>query len=153
MRKEPPSRNSISCWHHFFIVDGNLAHREGNGRPRTSAGTVLQVHVMFESQLRLSIRQTASTLKVSTAIVHHILKICLFLYPYKLQNFDGLLDGDIIKRLQFALHFQNNSEGYSEYFTKIVFPEKCIFRINGSVNRQNVSIWARYALLKLMNYL
>ncbi len=104
MRREPPSRNSILRWHYYFMEHRNLAHRGGNGRPRTSAETVTQVRTLFENQPRLSIRQAASTLEVSTATVHRILKNCLFLYPYKLQNFHGLLDGDKIKRLQFAQH-------------------------------------------------
>ena len=80
MRTEPPSRNSIHPWHDYLMEHGNLAHRGGNRRRRKSAETVTEVRAMFENQLRLRITQAASTLGVSTAIVHRILKNCLFQY-------------------------------------------------------------------------
>ena len=63
------------------------------------------------------------------------------MYPYRLQNFHGFQKSDKIKRLQFALHCQSQPKGYSEYLSKIFFSEKCIFRLNGSINKQNVRTW------------
>ena len=141
IRKQPPARNTIIQWHTRFLESANISHRGGNGRPRTSEQTVEQVRLMFQDQPQLSIREAASVLDISTATVHRILRKCLFMYPYRLQNFHGLQNSDKIKRLQFARHCQNQPEGYSEYLSKIVFSDECIFRLNGSVNKQNVRIW------------
>ena len=63
------------------------------------------------------------------------------MYLYKMQNFHGLRCSDKFKRVQFARHYQNSPSGYSQCLSKVAFSDKCIFRINGSVNKQNVRIW------------
>ena len=73
--------------------------------------------------------------------MHRILRKCLFIYPYGLQNFYGIQDSAKIKRLQFGRRFQNQRVRYLEYLSKIVFSDEYNFRINGSVNKQNVRIW------------
>ena len=45
------------------------------------------------------------------------------------------------KRVLFARHCQNQHEGMSEYLSKIVFSDECIFRLYGSVNIENIRIW------------
>ena len=44
--------------------------------------------------------------------------------------------------VSWAWHCQNQPEGMSEYLSKIVFSDECMFYLNGSVNTQNVRIWA-----------
>ncbi len=58
------------------------------------------------------------------------------MYPYKLQNFYGLRGIGKEKRLKFAEHCQNHRTGYSEYLFEDCFPDECIFRLDGSVNKQ-----------------
>ena len=87
MRKEPTARNTIIQWHARFMESASLAHRGGNGRPRTNEETVEQVRSMFQDQPQLSIREAASTLDISTSTMHRILRKCLFMYPYRLQKF------------------------------------------------------------------
>ena len=65
-----------------------------------------------------------------------------FLYPCKVLNFHGIRSSYEVKRLQFARHYQNNPSGYLEYLSKVVFSDECIFRLNGSVSKQNVRIWS-----------
>ena len=36
MRRTSPTRNSVLRCHEQFLTEGNMAHRGGNGRPRTS---------------------------------------------------------------------------------------------------------------------
>ena len=96
---------------------------------------------MFENWPRLSVRAAASTLQISHTTVHHILRRCLFLYPYKVQSFHGLSSSNKVKRVSFARHYQKHHSGYWEYLSKIVFSDEDIFRLNGSVNKQNVRIW------------
>ena len=123
------------------MVNGNLGHRGGNGRPGTSEVTIEQVRLVFENQSCLSVRAASSTFQVSHTTVHRILRRCVFLYPYKVQNFHGLRSSSKVKRLLFARHCQNHPRGYSKYLSKIVFSDEWIFRINGSENKQNVRIW------------
>ena len=73
-------------WHAGFIESANLIHGGGNGRPRTREETVEQVRSVFQDQPRLSIRQAASALDISTATVYRTLRKCLFMYPYRLQT-------------------------------------------------------------------
>ena len=78
------------------MESANISRREGNGRPCTSEQIVEQVRSMFQDQPQLSIREAASAIDISTAVVHRILRKCLFMYPYSLQNFNGLLNSDKI---------------------------------------------------------
>ena len=95
---------------------------------------------MSQDQPQLSIREAASRLYISTGTVNRLLRKCLFTYPYRLQNFHGLQNSDKPKRLKFARYRQNPTRRYSEYLTKNVFADECIFYLNGSVNKKNVSI-------------
>ena len=72
-----------------------------------SKRTVERVRSMFQEQPQLSIREAASALDVSTGTVHRILRKCLFMFLYRLQNFHGLQNSDKIKGLQFARNYEN----------------------------------------------
>ena len=63
--------------------------------------------------------------------------------PLQAAKSTRLLTVDREKRLRFAAHCQNNTVGYSEYLLRIVFSDKCIFRLNGHVNKQSVRIWVK----------
>ena len=141
MNKTPPSRNTILRWHTRFLQDGNMAHQGGNGRPRVSDQNVEDVRLLFENNPRLSIRQAEALLNISRSTIQRILRNCLQLYPYKMQNLHGITNSDKMRRISWARHCQNQPEGMSEYLSKIVFSDECIFRLNGSVNTQNVRIW------------
>ena len=65
-----------------------------------------------------------------------------------MQNLHGITNTDKRKRVILARHCQNQNEGMSEYLSKIVFPDECIFRLNRSVNTQNARIWSTNAQLK-----
>ena len=84
------------------MESANIFHRGSNGRPRTSEQTVAQLRSMFQDQPQLTIRKAASDLDISTATVHRILRKCLFMYLYTLQNFHDIQNSDKTKRLQFA---------------------------------------------------
>ena len=49
----------------------------------------------------------------------------------------------MLRQLEFAQDVLTQSCGASEYLSKIVFSNECIFRVNGHVNKQNVRIWAK----------
>ena len=63
---------------------------------------VEQVRSMLEDQPELNIREAAFALDISRATVHSNLRKCLFIYPYKPQNFFEFQNSDKMKRLQFA---------------------------------------------------
>ena len=130
----PTTRNSILRWHERFLTAGNMAHRGGNGRPRISDGEIENVRSLFENNPRLSMRQAESLLNMLRSTIQHVLRKCLFLYPYKIQNLQGITNIEKRKGVMFARHCQNQHEGMSEYLPKIVFFDECIFRLNGSVN-------------------
>ena len=79
------------------------------------------------SAFDVSIKPQASTRSAATALgipcttVQRILKQCLHLNPYKLQNLHAFLTADRQKRLHFDARCQNNRVGYSEYLSRIVF--------------------------------
>ena len=141
MDRNPPSRNDILRWQQQFRNSGNLAHRGGNGRPGRTAEDIARVRLMFQENPQASTRSAATALGIPRTTVQRILKQCLHLYPYKLQNLHALLRAGREKRLHFAAHCQNNPVGYSEYLSRIVFSDECIFRLKGHVNKQNVRIW------------
>lgn len=141
MGKTPPYPSDIRRWNRLFTEHGSLAHRRGNGRPRISEARIEEVRLLFQEQPQTSLRSAADSLSMPVTSVHRVLHKCLFLYPYRLQNLHALLEADKEKRLEFAQHCQNHPTGYSEYLSKIVFSDECIFRLNGHVNKQNVRIW------------
>ena len=129
--------NNIIQWHTRFIENANISRTEGNRRPRTSEKTVGKVRSMIQDHPPLIIGEAASALDISTATVHHILRKCLFMYPHRPQNSHGLQNSDKIKRIKSSRHCQHQPEGYSEYISKIVFSDECIFRLNGLANKKN----------------
>ena len=122
MRRTPLERNSILRWHEQFLTAGNMPHRGGNGRPRMSDGEIENVRSLFENNPRLSIRQAESLLNMPRSTIQRVFRKCLFLYPYKMENFRGITNSDKIKSVFFAHHCQKQRESMSEYLSKIVFP-------------------------------
>ena len=141
MRRTPPTRNSVLRWHEQFLTAGNMTHRGGNGRSRISDREIENVRSLFENSPRLSIRQAESLLNMPRSTIQRVLRKCLFLYPYKMQNLHVVSDTDKRKRVIFARHCQNQHEGMYEYLSWIVFSDECTFRLNGYGNTQNVRIW------------
>ena len=139
--KTPPRREDILRWQAAFQNRGNLGHRGGNGRPRISRERIEEVRLLFQNDPRLSIRRASTALRMPQTTVHRILRRCLHLYPYRLQNIHLMRQTDRESRLQFAEYCQNHRDGYSEFLSKIVFTDECIFRLNGHVNTQNARIW------------
>ena len=58
------------------MESANISYRGGDGRLRTSDQIVEQVRSMFQDQPQLSIREAASGLDISTAILVRILLKC-----------------------------------------------------------------------------
>ena len=135
------------------MYSANISHRGGNGRPRTSGQPVEQVRSMLQDRPQLGIREAASAIDISTATVHRNLRKCLLMYPYKLQNFHALQNSDKIERLWFTRNCQNQTERYSEYLSKIVFSDECIFRLNGSVTSKMWGFGVLNVLLKVTSHL
>ena len=141
MQIDPPHRSEIARWQRNFLSRGSLRHRGGNGRPRTTGERIEEVRLMFQEDPRLSIRNASVALDMPYTTVHRVLRRCLLLHPYKMQNLHLMRDTDREHRLEFARYCQNHPLGYSEYLSKIVFTDECMFRLNGHVNTQNVRIW------------
>ena len=141
MQRNPPHATDIARWQRNFRETGNLGHRRGNGRPRITAERVEEVRQMFQENPRLDIRSASATLNISRSSVQRILRRCLLLYPYKMQNLHLMRDSDRQSRLDFANYCHNHPDGYSDFLSKIVFTDECMFRLNGHVNTQNVRIW------------
>ena len=125
-----------------------MKHIGGNGRPRVSDQNVEDVRLFFENNPRLFIGHAESLLNISRSTIQRILCNCLQLYPYKLQTLHGITNSNKMRRISWVQHCQNQPEGISEYFPKIVFSDECIFCLNGSVNTQNVRIWGTEPLIQ-----
>ena len=110
MHKTPPSRYSILRWHTRFLQDGNMGHIGGNGRPRVSYQIVEYVRLLFKNSPFLSIRQAELFLNISRSTIQRILRNCLQLYPYKMQNLHGMTKSDEMRRTNWARHCQNQPE-------------------------------------------
>ena len=90
-----------------------------------------------------SLRNAEAQLQIPRSTIQRILKQLLSWYPYKIQTLQALSSIDRQRRLQFAQHVLSQPCGASEYLSKIVFSDECIFRVNGYVNKQNIRIWAK----------
>ena len=120
----------------------------GNGRQGRTAEDIARVRLMFQENPQTSTSSAVTALGIPRTKVQRILKQCLHLYPYKLQNPHAFLRADREKRRHFASHCQRNPVEYSEYLSRKVFSDECIFRLNGHVNMENVRIWETNVLLK-----
>ena len=140
--KSPPQRNDIIRWQRNFLETGSLGHRGDNGRPQITNERIEQVRLMFQDSPSQGIREASVALDMPPTTVHRILRKCLSLFPYKIQNLHLMHASDRQARLTFAHYCQTHSEGYSEFLSRIVFSDECIFRVNGHVNTQNARIWA-----------
>ena len=98
-----------------------MEHIGGNGRPRVSDQNGEDVHLLFENNPRLSIRQAESLLNIYRSTIHRILHNCLELYPYMMQIMRVIKNSDKKRRINWAKNCQNQTEGISEYLSKIVF--------------------------------
>ena len=124
-----------------FMLDVNLGHRGGDGRPRVADERMEEMRQMFAADPRLSILRAFTALSMLPTTVHRILRKCLHLFLYKLKNLHLIQQSDREDRLRFAHYSQHHSDGYSEFLSRIVFTDECIFRLNGHVNTQNARIW------------
>ena len=97
-------RSILVEWHTQFMESASISNRGDNRRPCTIKQAIEQVQSIFQDQPQLSIREAASALNISSATVHRILRKCLFIYAYILQNFHVIQNRDKTKRLQFAQH-------------------------------------------------
>ena len=70
-------------------------------------------------------------------------KTALYWYPCKIQTLQALTALDKQRRLQFARHALSQSCGATEYLSKVVFFDECIFNVNRYVKKQNVRTWAK----------
>lgn len=90
MRRTPdkltPYRSDIVRWERSFLERKVLAHKGGNGRPRTSQETMPWVEQIFGSDRSLSICSASSMLQLSSTTGHRIYHEIFFLNLLKLQN-------------------------------------------------------------------
>ena len=143
MGKRPPSPKSIRRWHLRFLQTGSVHDLIRSGRPRTSTERINAVRQLYTTTPITSLRHAEIQLQIPRSTIQKILKQLLSLYPYKIQTLQELTASDRLKRLEFAQHVLTQSCGASEYLSRIVFSDECIFRINGHVNKQNVRISAK----------
>ena len=108
MRRTPPARSSILRWHEQFLMAGNMARKGGNGRPRRTDGEIENVRSLFENNPRLSIRQAESLLNMPRFTIPRVLRKCLFLYPYKIQNLHGITNTGKRKELSLRIIAKTN---------------------------------------------
>ena len=138
MKKSPPKRNKVLCWHTRFLRNGNLDHIVGNQRPQISDADINDVQYLFENSTRIGIRQAEFPLNLSRSTIQPVSNDFLLVYPYKMQNLHGVMNSDEIARVNSVFHYQNQPRGISEYLSRIVFSNECIFRLYDSFNAQNL---------------
>ena len=63
-----------------------MEHIGGNGRPRVSDQNVEGVRSLLKENPSRSMRQAESLLNISRSTIQRILRNCLQLHPYKMQN-------------------------------------------------------------------
>ena len=95
-----------------------MPHRGSNGRPAVTDGEIENLRSLFEDNPRLSIGQAESLLNMPRSIILRVLRKCLFLYPYKRKNLNGITNADKSRRVIFSRQCQNQHENMSEYFSE-----------------------------------
>ena len=127
MGKRPPSPASIRRWHQRFIQTESGHDIQQSERPRLSAERINAVCQLFNATTMTSLRHAEIQLQIPCSTIQKIIKQPLSLYPYKLQTPQELTVSDKLRHLEFAQHALTQSCGASEYLSKIVFSDECIF--------------------------
>ena len=141
MRIMPRTRNSIPSWHEQFLTVRNMAHRASNGRPRISDGEIEEGRSLFDYNLRLSIRHAESLPNMPRSTIQRILRKCLFCTCRRCKISTELTTQTREKTLPLHVICKTNMRVSLGTYQRQFFYDEQIFRLNGSVNTQNVRIW------------
>ena len=136
-----PSENSIKRWHRRFLQYGTVADLPRSGRPQTSPQNVSRIEAAFRENPRLSLRVAERELQIPRSTIDDVLRRKLKMFPYKISFLQQLLPNDYAERLQWAQHCRRELRIDSQYLSRIVFSDECLFHANGVVNNHNARIW------------
>ena len=136
----PPSRSTIPSWHTQFLQEGNVEHIRGSGRQRLSDRNVADVLFIIWKKSSPKCKTERVTLEHTpindTANFTQLFAI-IPIQEEKTACNHKLGQDETVKS---GADCQNQPEGMSEYLSKIIFSDECIFCLNGSVYTQNVRI-------------
>jgi transposase len=139
--KNPPSRTTIRAWYKKFTETGNVEHKKGAGRPRTSEEKVESIREAFLRSPRKSTRIASRELQIPRSTMHDVLRKRLKFYPYKLQILQHITENDKVVRKEFAMTMLDKVDEENDFLTRIMFSDEATFHVSGKVNKQNVRIW------------
>ena len=121
-----PSCNPILRWHQRFLENRTLDNLLRSGRPAISHRIVPRIEAAFRSNPRLQVPRSS---------IFDALKRRLKIFPYKLSFLQELLPIYYAKRHQSALHCRTEWEFDTNFLSRIVFSDDCLFHISGAVDK------------------
>ena len=72
------------------------------------------------------------------------------MYPYKVQIFQKLQEGDFERRAKFCVCFKERLEEDPDFLGRLIMSDEAHFALNGSVSRQNLRFWTTENLREIM---
>ena len=136
-----PSGDSIRRWNDHFLRYGTVADLPRSGRPRVSSEDVSKIENAFNENPRLSTRNAERELGIPRSTIRDVLRKKLKMFPYRISFLQQLLPRDYVDRLNWAQHCRREIRRDSQYLSRIVFSDECLFHTNGTVNKHNARIW------------
>ena len=122
------------------MLDDNAA-RTGHPPTVTTDENIERAKQLFEAEPETSIRRGAQQLGISKSTLANIVRHHLNLYPYKIQLYHQLTDGDTLRRFHFANVVVEMIECGQLDPGQIWFSDEAHFHLRGFVNKQNWRHW------------
>lgn len=139
MIQDPFSSASVYKLMTKFFETGSLHDKPRSGRPCLSDDAISSVQeAITAAEGKTSVRRVSSDTGVKKSSVHHIVRSCLHLWPYKISLHQQLEAADKEKRLMFADWLERNEDK----LPNILWSDESIFSLNGTIHRHNCRIWS-----------
>jgi len=146
-RKNSPSpsidtiKNLVEKFRRTGSVADDLEGRKNKEKTVRTPEIIEQAMQLHEENPRLSIREMARELNISTFTAHKMRHEDMGHFAYKISTFQALGPNDIHRRLNFATEMCGLIDSKKLDIRRIIFTDEAHFHIDGYVNRQNYRIW------------
>ena len=92
--KSAPSKNTIKCLYEKFSTGEALSHRPHKSRPMRSAENIAAVRASVERSPTTCQKRRSQQLRMARFTLQRIIRVDLYLFPYKIQLTQRLLPAD-----------------------------------------------------------
>lgn len=141
--RSAPKGDTIRHLASNFMEHGSVANLQHQARPRPgrSNENIEAVRQSVAENPNVSYRRRSQQLNISGTTLRRILKQDLYMFPYKVQLTQRLLETDKPRRLAYANNVSRMKEAEPDFWERILMTDEAHFTLSGAVNKQNCRMW------------